>query len=41
MGEKKIASGTKGFASVMVYGRRLASGVTEIDLITRVNRSSA
>lgn len=29
-----IISGTKGNASVVVYGRRLSSGITEVDLIT-------
>jgi hypothetical protein len=29
-----ILSGTKGEAAYVVYGRRLPSGVTEIDLVT-------
>ena len=29
-----IVSGTKGKASYVVYGRRLSSGLTEVDLIT-------
>ena len=36
-GGDNIVSGTKGGASVVVYGRRLPSGLTEIDLITSVN----
>ncbi len=36
-GGDNIVSGTKGDASLVVYGRRLSSGLTEIDLITSVN----
>ena len=36
-GGDNIVSGTKGSGSFVVYGRRLSSGLTEIDLITSAN----